>query len=296
MKLFLKRLVGYILFLTLIFCLLLLALSVSNKRLLVKYKTEPRYNTVLLGDSHIQNAIDDSQLPYAINLSQGLEMFMFSYAKLKVLLENNPNIKRVVLGCSYHNLSRKVETTIKGKDAPRLSNRSFFLLPLKEQYWLLWHNRDNSVAFLRGVMKTGYNNLVSSEKDYSFNGFHIDINHSVDTAAIKKSVRKTYYSEENLMAFSEINIAYLNKIIDLCQSKKVELFMLNIPTHPIYNELVPVAYKEKYRSLADKRANWIEFNELQNLPDSCFITDGTHISGKGVPIVTNYVKNILNKE
>src|SRR5688572_25260441 len=105
MKSFLKKLTGYILFLSIFFSLLLFVLSFFNKRLLGQYKNEPHLNMLILGDSHVQNAVDDGQLPYSINLSQGLEMFMFSYAKLKVMLESHPHIKKVILGCSYHNLS-----------------------------------------------------------------------------------------------------------------------------------------------------------------------------------------------
>jgi hypothetical protein len=297
MKLFFKKLTGYILFLSIFFFLLLLGLSLSNKRLLRQYKDDPAFNTLILGDSHIQNAVDDSQLPYTINLSQGLEAFVFSYAKLKIVLESHPGIKKVLLGCGYHNLSRSYERSFTGQDASAVSKRSFFLLSLKEQYWLLWLNRDKSIPFLRSSIKTGYSNVISADKDYSFIGYHIDLNiaRSVNTETINKLVNEDYYSGKNLVDFSPSNIYYLNKIMGLCKSRNVELFILNTPTHPAYNGLVPDQYKDKLRSLVKGKAKLIEFNDLQ-LADSCFLPDGHHISGKGAAIITKYLKTILERE
>lgn len=297
MKFFLKKLTGYTLFLSLLFFLLLLMLSFFNKRLLTHYKNDSRYNTLIMGDSHVQNAVDDRQMPYTINLSQGLENFIFSYAKLKIMLESHPYIKRVLLGCSYHNLSGRYEEYIMEKGEPSLLKKNFFLLSLKEQYWLLWHNRTITIPLLRGAIKTGFYNIASPANDYSFIGYHININvpRAVNTESIRESVKKDYYAGKDLKDFFSVNIYYLNKIIDLCRSKNIELFILNPPTHSTYKALVPTQYKEKLRSLTDGRARLLEFNDLQ-LADSCFLPDGRHLSGKGAAIVTANLKAMLEKE
>ena len=60
---------------------------------------------IYIGDSHIKHAINDSIIPNSLNIAESSESFYFSYFKLKILLENNPSIKKVHLGLSYHNLS-----------------------------------------------------------------------------------------------------------------------------------------------------------------------------------------------
>jgi len=61
---------------------------------------------VILGDSHTQCAVNDSVFQEAINLSESADTYFYSYIKFKRLLKENPQLEILVIGYSYHNVTK----------------------------------------------------------------------------------------------------------------------------------------------------------------------------------------------
>ena len=127
MKSFLKKTLFFICLPLFGIIVFIAALSCINYKIATSQHLDNSITTVFLGDSHIEQAINDTLLENCINLGQNSESLYFSYFRLKVLLESNPSIKVVCLGFSYHSLSSYYDKFIVGEFSNAISNRYFCL-------------------------------------------------------------------------------------------------------------------------------------------------------------------------
>jgi hypothetical protein len=93
--------------------------------------------------------------------------------------------------------------------------------------------------------------------------------------------------------FSEFNLQYLDKIIDLCAENKIKLYFLNTPLHAYYQKQIPSVYKQKLNQIVTtKQIGLVDLSNFQ-LSDSCFIPDGDHVSLKGAAKTTIEMKRLM---
>lgn len=259
-----------------------------------KIKTD--INSLFIGDSHIQLAINDSIIPQSLNVGTTSETFYFSYYKLKILLKENPSIKNVYLGLSFHNLSDYSERFISGDYSASIAPKYYFILPLKEQLRLIYWNKTKLTSFVRDVIKIGVDQIFE-EKYYPFiGGYSREFTASFAAdSSMNKRIQFQYFNKGKLNSFSKFNIYYLNEIISLCKKSGVHLVMLNTPLHEYYCDKIPKVYKDELRKIVDKNhLNYIDFSDLK-LGDNCFIPDGDHVSTNGADIVSEKLKNYTLK-
>ena len=79
--------------------------------------------TIICGDSHTKSAVNDSLLQHSINISQTSEHFLYTYNVLAFTLKNNPQIKKVILGVSYHSFSEIYDSYVFDKNAGVMYSR-----------------------------------------------------------------------------------------------------------------------------------------------------------------------------
>lgn len=247
----------------------------------IDYKLNRGITKLYIGDSHIQYGVNDSLVNVGKNVSMKGESFYFSYYKLKKLIEENKNIETVYLGFSYHNLSSYYDASINGEHSPIISPKYFYILPVKEQFRLVYWNLRSLPTFIKGVFSIGYR---YSLKDATFSCGSYS-NNFTNTMASKKSMEKRlqfqYYTGKKLNTFSDINLLYLNKINDLCKSNKIDLLILNTPLHPYYQSKIPINFINKYKEIVNSlNLRVFDFNGI-SFSDSCFTPDGDHLSLKG---------------
>ena len=237
---------------------------------------------IYIGDSHLQCAIQDSLLLNSKNLGTSSESYYFSYFKLNHVLKSNPNIHRVYLGYSYHNLSEYYDEYIFGKFSNSVSPNYFFILPFKEQMKMIRWNLSDLPAYIKSILKKGVIIMLPKRSLPFIGGYE---NPFSDVSAIKSSMDKRlnlqYYSNGDIIDFSSINLSYFNKIINLCNDYNVEIILLNTPLHKYYQSKLPTEYIKEYNAIIDKtKLNVIDFQNF-DFTDSCFIPDGDHVSMEG---------------
>jgi len=292
MKLFLQRI---ILFLFVLFCIsvaFIAALGLLNVRAFKNYKVDPNITTAFMGDSHIQCSVNDALLTKSKNFSQSAEASYYTYHKMKILLEHNPNIKKVYLGLGYHNISTHYDNYIFGEHAKDIAARYFFILPLKDQLKILAYNPSDFFELLGNVWSNGFKNLNLDNADNTVLGRYE--NYWSGVAAKKSSIDKRlelqFYKNGKLRDFSAFNIEYIQNIIGLCRAKNVALIIVNAPVHPYYKSKVPAPFLNKYDDLVS--ANHLKsfsFDALK-LTDSSYVPDGDHISAEGSVLTTSCFK------
>ncbi|MFA9189939.1 hypothetical protein AAGV28_01030 [Flavobacterium sp. FZUC8N2.13] len=293
MSQFLRKVV---VFLTIPVIFILVVLIGLNFLVKTDYKIKPDINSLFIGDSHIQQTFNDNLIPQSLNCGIASESFYFSYFKLKYLLDENPSIKNVYLGLSFHSLSNYYERFISGDYSASVAPKYFFILPWKEQLRLIYWNKANFVSFLREVLNIGFYQVFNGQV-YPFIGGYLE--QFSETFAVDSSMNKRlkfqYFNNGKLNSFSQFNIYYLNKIISLCKKQGVHLVMVNTPLHEYYYKKIPKKYKDElFEIVAKNHLNYIDFSKLQ-LKDNCFTPDGDHVSTIGAVKTSKMIKVIIDE-
>jgi hypothetical protein len=287
MKKFIKKTLAFLILPIIAGISIFLVFVICINNLSSEYQLQSNIKNIYLGDSHIQQAINDSIIPNSLNLAASSESFYFSYYKLKVLLNNNSSVEKVYLGLSYHSLSNYYDRFINGDYSSAVAPKYFYILPPKEQIRMIYWNKTNLVPFMKSVIKHGFIKLIRNDYSSFLGGYS---NHFNTTSAVNSSMDKRlifqYYNNGSLNPFSEINIKYLNKIAVLCKSKGVELYTLNTPLYDYYSEKVPIKYKEKLRKIISEfKLNYINLSNLE-FKREYFIPDGDHVSRLGAEAIS----------
>ncbi len=261
----------------------------------VAFKLNQSIREIYIGDSHIQCAIIDSLLTNSKNISTASESFYFSYFKLANVIKKNRQIEKIYLGFSYHSLSSYYDDYICGQYSLSVSPKYFYIVPIEEKFQLALWNAWALNSFVKDVSLIGYEILFDDKKFFSDFGYSNDFsNTEASQTSMTQRLQTQYFTDGSLNNFSEINLFYLKKIIDLCNSKKITLILLNTPLHSFYKSKIPAIYSSKYKELLTLYK--LRVIDLQNLslPDSCFTPDGDHVSKRGAMETSDELRRINN--
>lgn len=275
-------------------CYFLILLSITQKTS-KSFSFDQKLKTIFLGDSHIQNAINDTLYSGALNLGRNSETTYHSFYKLKAILAAEHNIKNVVLGFGHHNLSNYSDEFILGEKSKILSPPYFYLLPKKDQMDLLFHNIGSlpqySRAIIRELLKT--NNTTKPPFPGKFQN-QFSQTSARDSSVLKRiNLQFSHFNtpQNNEELFSEMNIAFLDSIQKLASEKGIQLFILNTPVFEQYQNELPLLVFNKYEKLIDSRRLRIIKYDFDESNKSYFIPDGDHLSAEGAIIFTQELKN-----
>lgn len=292
MKKFLRKTCLFLSIPIVIFFAVFIFLQSSNSDLLYKYIADKQVTSLVMGDSHTVIAIDDTLLKGCKNLSLEGENYVFTYAKLKAILEKKSSVRNIFLGVGFHNISAYCDTRY-DKGMEFLYSRDFSFVPLTDKIRMIRKYRSVFASAFPYIIRSGFANLYGKEKDYSFlkKSYNGISSKPLDTAIILKRV-KIQFPDEN--RFSDMQIYYLKKIVALCKERSVKIYFLTTPIHKFYYANIPFAYREKYNSVVKSDSvPVIDFKEL-NLPDSCFWADGDHVNGAGAVLTTKFLSKFLD--
>lgn len=294
MRSFLKKILYFGLLPVLLLLIALSSLDILSKKMIDLSNKQNEIYYLIAGDSHIRQTFDDKKIKFSKNIAQNSESYYFTYYKLKEILKPDSKIKIVYLGLSHHNLSGYIDDFIFGKFSGSVAKNYFFIMPMEEKFNLMSANNESPLNFLKGILITGLKNLFKDEKSFIGGYNNIFFDSRAEMKSIKKRINLQYYkNNKEVYKPSEINLVYLNKIIDLCTKKRVELVFLNPPLNKSYKVRIPPFYIDYYNYLVqDKNIKIIHFDHLV-LDEKCFIPDGDHVSHKGAEICTSYLKSIL---
>ena len=272
-------------FVTLLFFFMIVSYNTKN------YRVNEDVKKLFLGDSHLEYGIIDTMLLNSKNLSKGAESFYYSYHKLKLVLTSS-NVKSVYLGFSYHNLSSAYDQWTYGNGNFDFPSSYFYLLPFSEKLNLILWNRNHLSFFFKNTILKGFDSFINGPTFLS--NFHI---YSKDSKAESDRMDRklTFFYEDRESSFSNLNIKYLNKIIRLLKSKKIELVFVNTPIHPYYFSKIPKPYFVKFDSIINtNNIKLIDFNKLNITNDDYYMPDGEHVNARGANLITNELMKKYN--
>jgi hypothetical protein len=302
-------------FLKRVFIFTILTISIISLSAILYYNIKDKYfinnnlqlksgvTTLIIGDSHAETTFDDSIIPHSQNIAFHAEHFLFTYFKLKKVLEANPQIKKIIISYGPHNISKGADVTLFSMDRTSRSFARYFMLLNREAVWDIYSPSQNwrinylkwkyYIPFQLKLEAKLISKLVQGKfiklKDFPFIGkFYASSKHVF--ADVNTPIQGHYYNKGELLKKSDLAIKYLYKIADLCEENNVKIILINTPVHKKYHELIPKYFSDYYTVLTSKiinKYNNIEFIDYSqyHLPDEYF-GDYHHVNVKGAEVIS----------
>lgn len=290
---FIKDMVGF-LFLFLVLCAVLV---LGLRRLMWQASLElpPGTTTLMLGDSHIECAVNDSLLPGTFNLAQAGDAFLYSHAKLRALIDRNPQLDTVWLSYNFQCLNGQLDVLTRSEKYCK-SKLPFggFLLDMEDLKVYA-----GQYAFYSVIIRTPYirrqfikKSLVrpTTLDDLRLGGYlHMERDKLASDLAKRDSTRTAGLPPQRFgEAMDQIN--YLERTVELCRKKGLTCILLNTPVHPIVtHDADTTAYYAFQEDHLEGTVLWD--HSAWPLPDSAY-ADATHLNHKGAAIYTERLRKL----
>lgn len=238
-----------------------------------------------MGASHISRDLDLSSSLDAINLAKPSERYMFTFMKLKKLVENNPQIKQIVLQCAPTDLWQHTDDKYFVENEMSEFVPLFYPMFTKEDLSFFEGYYDDMAKFIlqhcldpRSYFQSTYFHRIGyGDQDGQM------LDDVMDKSKVKPNMIQGTFS-------NKVNKYYLRKIIDYCKAHNVTLSLIYCPMYkPEYY------YDQKYYYSQLKNFCDVPFYDYCNweVPDSCRY-DAHHLNRKGAQLFTKELMRKFN--
>ncbi len=290
MKQFIKDVIIFILPIIFSIGFLYLYLNFAIKTTTINLILPLTINKIAVGDSHIEQSINDSILVNTKNIACNSESFIYSFYKIATVTKNNPQIDTIFLGASYHSFSKYYDDFIYNNS---VLIKYFYILPLNIQYEILNKTKKPFNIFIHSLklalIPNKYSDWIGAFSNYATNA-------TINNNSIVDRINFQYYKDNELYGFSDENIFYFNKIVKFCNENDIELIIINTPLHKNYKEKIPKEFIEKFNSIiAQNKLDIIEFDKFI-FADNDFLPDGDHVSKNGSVKTSIIIDSLLKNQ
>ena len=266
------------------------------------YKDTLKY--LLLGDSHIQNAIDPRILKNSFNYSSANENYIQTYYKLKSVVEDKNKIPEyIVLPIDVSSFSGFRSDRFK-YDAYWTRYMDYFeLKKVKDDWSYITKWLSGKFFSYAGNYETIFRYWIVSrnslgELHFGFKARYEKLANREDKSEFSERRAKLYIDKENY--FDKDLSLYFQKILDYCENKSIKVILIRLPVDEHYYEFVatmmPIEnYYEKIDEIISKY-KIIQYNiDYHNLffGKLEFLRNPDHVNYKGAPIVSQMLMKKL---
>jgi len=242
-------------------------------------------------------------MPNSINTSLSGECYYYTYYRLEKILNNDNNLKYILLGLAFSNFGENHDNLIyKTEEIKNMYPRYFLILEDKEKISLLKKNPNGLLKSTPYILKSAIITFLKANKyaNYPFWGFFSDDkNTNLSDENIKAAINRHYFNNNSdlLQSFSALQLEYLLKIIDLCSKKNIRLYLINTPVSNEYFSKIPEKFITYYYNIvkkikSNKNIKILDYHDYQ-LPKNCF-RDADHLNSNGAKIISEKIISEIN--
>lgn len=300
MKLFLKKLLYFILPIA---TFIAISVVIYYKRI-DNLQLDKNTTTIICGDSHTMRGLNDSLINNSINISQAAETYLYTYNVLTEILSNNSNIKQIILGCSFQNFGKGRDNGITNtSNTNEMYIRYFTILNSNSRDILIKENWLSTLNAIPSVYKAMLASIIlnyTHYKQYTFVGQYEKANANNLSEDVLKSVIKKHFAFEDKFdgIISNYQITYINKIVELCNDKKINLILLSTPLNYRYKNKIP----QKNIFFFDKEINTLTHAHHVSFWDYSsykmedkYFEDPNHLNTNGATIFSKIIDQKLKE-
>ncbi len=241
---------------------------------------------LFMGASHVQHGIVDTLTQKTVNCGNASERYLYTYIKLEHYLESNSQIDTIFLQCSSTDLWQNTDYKYHV-----LNEQSFYVKTYWPFYsldqWKIFITEPEQVIglIMRSVLNMNYSSsyFVKSLGGYMARDPSIRFNPKLE--------KPTDVSHSSAWYGSNVNYEYLRKIIDLCDSKQVKLYLVYFPVYKPWNY-----YDQQYcDSIRRKLFSDVEYLDYSKWDaDDSERADANHLNHKGAVRFTKELSKRFN--
>ena len=133
----------------------------------------------------------------SINISNHSQHYIYTYNVLKTVLQNNPHIKTVILGSSFHSFN-EFDNIIFDDDIAIPDYKTFFPILDYESASIIISN--NFLSFIKsseGIIKSMFKSTISNDNSYQsypFIGYYYkSMNSCLNDSTVTTAINRHYY-------------------------------------------------------------------------------------------------------
>jgi len=254
---------------------------------------------LIIGDSYVGLSLNPEYIPGAVNETVLGEHYVYSYARLRYFLDNNPQIERVVLSFNYSTLAAEFDRSLlETRNKAHFFSTEFMLLGDDEINLL----RSNDLVFLRnflawkaGVPSRENMSLIAKtfRSDFKpqqmpFRGCYINGGNVSYMSDYHVNLRiRECFNLDMPPESAPLIVEYLHKIIALCDERGVRLTLFASPLSDKFFDAIPEFYRENFRQTCRQlppQVQLIDYSRVA-MPDSCF-EDVNHLNAIGAKAIS----------
>lgn len=289
MKKFICKVLGFVA----IFALIVLALYMVN-RWFGNFRIDSGKHILVIGNSHPECAFNDELIPEAVNFSESGDTYFYTYIKAKKLIDENPQIDKILIEFSSTQMQRYMDEWIWADMYVSYRFPKYGPFMSGEDFALLYKNNPEGVRKAVPLMsKTNANMLLRYKLNYArVMGGHLALDKNrVDSLAVDQAASAPAVEERKELSVE--NLEYLDKLIKYSEENRVEVFFIRSPVHERYSG------KRDERFFQDARQSLypgIEFLDFAGfpLPDSEY-ADLDHLNYKGAKKFSRWFSSLLEQ-
>lgn len=282
------------------FVLLVLLFSFASKKYVEAHATftiKPSTTNIIIGHSQPECGLNDSLIINTENFSQGGESYFYTYLKVKKLLVVNEKIENVFISFSNNQIAVEMDKWTYGDKYIINYYPKYSFMMDHTDYKLLLKN--NYLAVVRADFKATITNtkfIMAKDKSYlkdrNWGGYlKIEWN-KVDSLMKKNYLNK--FEKKQFTKISNTNIYYLQKIIDLCTSKKVGVVFFRTPIHDGLFQIQNEFLFDKVRLENFKSVVFLDFIHFPITKNG--FADFSHLNYKGATAFSKFFNALLQKD
>ena len=290
---FLKR-IGIFFLLLVVICISVFSIQTWNIRSHSNFELHGDYNYLMLGHSHAEAAYNDTLIANFKNLATSGESYFYTFYKLKMLLEQNENLKTILIEFTNNQINQNMDKWIWGdKYISKFYPKYGSFLDFKATGILLKNNVSSLINNFSVLQERNLRMTVSNNYNFinQIGGYVHYIGNNLEKAKIQQEERVNNIIYNGNEPISEINIQYLTKIIALCKDKEKEVIFIRSPQYKKLNP--PISEFRFLKIYAEQFAEvkFIDFNNFQ-IPDSGF-KDYEHLNYLGANIISKTLDSLI---
>ncbi|WP_056928534.1 hypothetical protein [Candidatus Symbiothrix dinenymphae] len=259
---------------------------------------------LILGGSHTFLGIDPIYFSdNAFNAAYASQPLNYDYAILKKYDEKLVNLKMVIIAFSYVSLWHQLAKDRDG-DARWIKNYILYYGiksendPIKLHFEVLSNSFERSISQISSYFKG--TNIKQSKLGWGTT--YLAHTPDVETAGKDRAIAHTkdIHSPENQKLFAD-NVAFLDSIIQICQSHNAKVLLLTTPNYKAYREHLNEEQLNVMINTANEMANKHPNCTYMNLmDDSTFVStdyfDADHLCGVGAKKLSLKLANYIEEQ
>lgn len=255
--------------------------------------------TLILGDSQMEYALNDSILTGAVNLAQGGEAYLYAYGKARRFIAEDPDLDTIWVSYNLNSLERRQRILTRSTRYSRYKiPYNFFLFGMKEASLFIDQGSAYETIARTPWLRRNYVKKLLKRKttfrDLSFGGYtHSDRNKLAVDVAYKDSLLKAGAVPDPGFGDAPDQVEYLLRLVDLCHEKGIVCILVNTPVHPIIKAHADTA--AYYRFWRERMPNVPLWDHASwAIPDSCY-GDATHLNQHGARLYSGYLNTLRSQ-